>query len=247
MPISFQCPHCGKKLKAPDNAVGKTSTCPGCGNKVTCPEPVYDADVVEMTPLESPAVDPYADLGTEEAYGVVDMQPIAEPSTESRRPCPMCGEMILTTAAKCRFCGEVFDPTLKKGKGRGGKGGKRAEIRTIARNQKYLINCVLIEIVAYVGLLVSMAAGRPSPQGATLALAIVCALALLASGVAGMVFACMLATRVYGTAAAVLVVLLSCLPCFGLIALLVVNSKATNILRDAGVEVGFLGANLADL
>jgi hypothetical protein len=30
----------------------------------------------------------------------------------------MCGEMILTTAAKCRFCGEVFDPALKKTKGK---------------------------------------------------------------------------------------------------------------------------------
>ena len=39
-------------------------------------------------------------------------------SAESRRPCPMCGEMILATAAKCRFCGEAFDPTLKKTRGR---------------------------------------------------------------------------------------------------------------------------------
>ena len=37
-----------KKLKAPDKAAGKSSSCPGCGNKVTCPEPVYDAEVVEM-------------------------------------------------------------------------------------------------------------------------------------------------------------------------------------------------------
>jgi hypothetical protein len=26
----------------------------------------------------------------------------------------MCGEMIVATAAKCRFCGEIFDPTLKR-------------------------------------------------------------------------------------------------------------------------------------
>src|SRR5438093_1473202 len=26
----------------------------------------------------------------------------------------MCGEMILATAAKCRYCGEIFDPALKK-------------------------------------------------------------------------------------------------------------------------------------
>jgi hypothetical protein len=30
----------------------------------------------------------------------------------------MCGEMILATAAKCRYCGEIFDPTLKKAKGK---------------------------------------------------------------------------------------------------------------------------------
>jgi hypothetical protein len=29
-------------------------------------------------------------------------------STESRRPCPVCGEMILQAAKVCRFCGEEF-------------------------------------------------------------------------------------------------------------------------------------------
>ena len=46
MPISFQCPNCGMKLKAPDSAVGKSSACPRCETPVTCPEPVYDAEVV---------------------------------------------------------------------------------------------------------------------------------------------------------------------------------------------------------
>jgi hypothetical protein len=39
---------------------------------------------------------------------------IAGPAEDDRRPCPLCGEMILTTAAKCRYCGEVFDETLKR-------------------------------------------------------------------------------------------------------------------------------------
>src|SRR6516162_2664927 len=107
MSISFKCPQCGKKLKAPDAAAGKTSTCPGCGGKVTCPEPVYDAEVVEMTPLESESADPYGDLAEGDAYGVVEPLPAASSSTEGRRPCPMCGEMIVATAAKCRHCGEV--------------------------------------------------------------------------------------------------------------------------------------------
>jgi len=32
---------------------------------------------------------------------------------EGRRPCPACGEMIIAGAAKCRFCGEIFDARLR--------------------------------------------------------------------------------------------------------------------------------------
>jgi predicted RNA-binding Zn-ribbon protein involved in translation (DUF1610 family) len=119
MPISFQCPNCGKKLKAPDSAAGTTSTCPSCGSKLTCPEPLYDAEVVEMGPPPGkPAgFDPFGDIDDDKPRGLP--QPAAaEPSSEGRRPCPMCGEMIVATAAKCRYCGEVFDSTLKKAKGK---------------------------------------------------------------------------------------------------------------------------------
>jgi len=85
---------------------------------VTCPEPVYDAEVVELTPLESPGVDPYGIVDDDKPYALVNPQPAVGSSAESRRPCPMCGEMILTTAVKCRFCGEIFDATLKKSKSR---------------------------------------------------------------------------------------------------------------------------------
>src|SRR5690242_19935506 len=123
MPISFSCQRCGKKLKAPDNAAGKTSKCPGCGSPVTCPEPVYDAELVDAPPG---GLDPYGDLDTDKPYAMVEPSPGVAPegeapSGEARRPCPMCGEMIVATAAKCRYCGEIFDPTLKKAKKRGKK------------------------------------------------------------------------------------------------------------------------------
>jgi predicted RNA-binding Zn-ribbon protein involved in translation (DUF1610 family) len=122
MSISFQCPQCGKKLKAPDQAAGKSSKCPGCGGTVTCPEPVYDAEVLDES--QPPAGhDPYGDLDSDKPYGLVEPEPAAAPSGENRRPCPMCGEMILATAAKCRYCGEVFDPALKKAKGKKSKVG----------------------------------------------------------------------------------------------------------------------------
>ena len=99
MPITFQCPNCGKRLKAPESAVGKSSTCPGCGQMVSCPDPVYEAEVVNVG-------------GGDESHDVADIPPGAGSSIESRHPCPMCGELILAMAARCRFCGELFDPTL---------------------------------------------------------------------------------------------------------------------------------------
>jgi predicted RNA-binding Zn-ribbon protein involved in translation (DUF1610 family) len=118
MSITFKCPRCGKKLKAPESAAGKSSKCPGCGATVTCPEPVYDAEVVEMktTPEKPAGVNPYDDLDDDKPYAMAGPPPVQEPKVESRRPCPMCGEMILVTAAKCRYCNEVFDPALKKAK-----------------------------------------------------------------------------------------------------------------------------------
>lgn len=112
MPISFDCKFCGKRLKAPDSAAGKTSKCPQCGKPVTCPEPVYDAEPVADQPEILDDVDAYSDLDDGKPYGVTGPPP--EASDEHRRPCPMCGEMILASAAKCRFCGEVFDKDLKK-------------------------------------------------------------------------------------------------------------------------------------
>ena len=131
MPITFYCPRCNKMLRAPEAAAGKSSQCPGCGVMVTCPEPVYEAEVILVTPKKSPAqksapksppprqpppVNPYADLDDDKPYALVNPPPAAEAAAETRRPCSVCGEMILSTAVKCRFCGEVFDAVLKKGK-----------------------------------------------------------------------------------------------------------------------------------
>lgn len=117
MAISFTCHSCGKKLKAPDRAAGKTSTCPGCSSTVTCPEPVLDAEAIESRTSAVPdmILDDPDDLGDGKPYGLGDeeeAQPL--PRGELRRPCPMCGELIPAGAAKCRFCGEVFDEDLKK-------------------------------------------------------------------------------------------------------------------------------------
>src|SRR5262249_10495128 len=98
-----------------DEAAGKKTKCPKCGATVTLPaahgEPIYEAEPLADAGAPGGGVDPYA---VENPYQAP--QPAGPGSDEQRRPCPVCGEMILANAAKCRFCGEVFDPALKKAK-----------------------------------------------------------------------------------------------------------------------------------
>jgi hypothetical protein len=99
---------------------------------VTCPErlvaanardlDVLDAEVVPAAPAaaavareKAPAFNPYVDAD-DEPYKLAGPDPAATSAPEPKRPCPMCGEMILVSAVKCRFCGEVLDKSLLKGK-----------------------------------------------------------------------------------------------------------------------------------
>ena len=98
MSIRVTCNNCGKELNAKDESAGKKVKCPGCGDVLAIPDGVMDAV----------SDDGYGD----DSYGD---NPYAENADSGdKNPCPMCGEMIKPGAAKCRFCGEIFDATLKK-------------------------------------------------------------------------------------------------------------------------------------
>ena len=161
MPITFYCPGCNKMLRAPEAAAGKSSQCPGCGDMVTCPEPVYEAEVVlvnpgktagQKTPSRNPAssvpppINPYADLDDDKPYGLVSPSPAAEASAEPRRPCSACGEMILSTAVKCRYCGEVFDPLLKRARS---KKPKKSSSRSAGSDDGSGVRDLLIGFVSF--------------------------------------------------------------------------------------------------
>jgi hypothetical protein len=220
MAISFQCPRCGKKLKAPDSSAGKSSSCPGCGGTVTCPTPGDEDEVVEMqlTPVKPKGFDPFADVEGDKPYGVTKPGPSAEPSDDNPYAPPGPG---------------------RAGKPKSGKGKKKAELRSIATSQRWLIICILINILAYIACLVSLRLG-------SLALALVFVLILLIASIAATVFSFMLTMKISNVGMAVLVLLLSLIPCAGLIALLVVNGIATKRLKDAGIHVGFLGADVSN-
>jgi hypothetical protein len=116
VPIEVKCGKCGKGLKAPDSMAGKKAKCPGCGSIVVVPQPmeeILDAEIIEPTP--APTTDLSGLLDDELAYRVAEPDPVpTQSAADDRRPCPACGEMIVSSAAVCRFCGEIFDPALKK-------------------------------------------------------------------------------------------------------------------------------------
>ena len=136
MPIEVKCAKCGKSLKAPDTMAGKKAKCPGCGSIVVVPEPmeeILDAEIIEPTP--APLTSNLGSLLDDElAYRVAEPDPVpaAQGALEDRRPCPACGEMIVSTAAVCRFCGEIFDASLKKKakKKRSSSGGDDDDLTT---------------------------------------------------------------------------------------------------------------------
>ncbi len=116
MPITVLCPSCGKQLSAPDSAAGKQAKCPKCGTLMQIPEAVVEAEEVADDlglGMQAPAGG-FSDEDLDDSYGISDDAPGQQPEDPQRRPCPACGEMIVQGAAKCRFCGEIFDALLRQ-------------------------------------------------------------------------------------------------------------------------------------
>jgi hypothetical protein len=114
--------------------------------------------------------------------------------------------------------------------------GTREDLRSVAVYQKGLLVCILIYLLAVAGQFALPEQLRP-----------LVGLGVLAVGLVGAVFVFLLAVKVYGTGFGVLLGILTLVPCLGLLALLSVNGKATTVLRQNGIKVGLLGANLSQI
>jgi hypothetical protein len=112
----------------------------------------------------------------------------------------------------------------------------RNDLRRIAVRQRALMICLLVYIV-----LVILRFVLP-PIGI-----LVIAIPLLGVIVTAAVFVFMLAMAVYSTGPGVVLGILTLIPLIGLIPLLIVNGKATNILRAHKIKVGLMGANPNDV
>lgn len=105
MPILVECHACGKTLRAPDHAAGKSSFCPGCGANVEIP--AESASVSESAWETGNAAPANQQRAEEPAYQYTP--PGAGPASGSRfQECPSCGHEISRSAVACPNCGERF-------------------------------------------------------------------------------------------------------------------------------------------
>ena len=117
----------------------------------------------------------------------------------------------------------------------GVKSGKRADLKTVALAQKSIIVCILLNFGA-------IAAQFLLPPE----MAIFLAAGLVILFLVQLVSVVILATKVFNTLTGIIYGIGTIIPCIGLLVLLIVNNKATEILRRNGHHVGLFGANLAE-
>ncbi len=114
--------------------------------------------------------------------------------------------------------------------------GSRDDLRSVAKFQKGILVCILIYLVAVIGQFAL------PPELRSLV-----GIGVLLVGLVGAVFVFLLAIKTYGTGLGIVLGILSLVPLIGLMILLMVNGKATNILKRNGIKVGLLGANVSSI
>lgn len=119
------------------------------------------------------------------------------------------------------------------------------KVYQIAKRQHYLN----VGILAYVGLIVfrliastAIASDDTETLGIVGLIYIVCALVVVVFVLTNLFS---LARALHNTIAAVLLTLLGLIPLLGLLVFFVVSNTATKLLRQHGIEVGLLGADLS--
>ena len=111
----------------------------------------------------------------------------------------------------------------------------KEQIIAIAKNQKYVLIFLLFRIISYLLIMGGMTGD---------VLGQLFSLLVLVFSILTVIFfvKLMIALRI-ATVWVVVRAVLSFLPIIGLVVLLVVNSKATKVLKSTGIEIGLLGAS----
>jgi len=116
------------------------------------------------------------------------------------------------------------------------KSDDREKIKRVAMYQKGVLVCLFLQLMA-------IAVGSAGPMATRELLGY----GLFVLWIVGAVFVFLLAITCSGTSTGVLAGIGALIPYFGIIVLLIVNNSATRTLKDEGIRVGLLGADLSQI
>ena len=128
-----------------------------------------------------------------------------------------------------------YEAPRSDGEAIGVRSGLPSDLKSVATYQKGILVCILVYLACVI-------AQFFLPPDARQILLVVIVLV----GLASTVFVFLLAIKVYNLGLGILMGVLTMVPCLGLIVLLLVNQKATTILKANGHKVGLLGADLSE-
>ena len=102
--IRFSCPHCTKKLKAPEGSAGRMITCPKCGQSLVVPAPVRSPGPIfpESAAISPTPLPPVGAVTAESSPGKIPVS------------CPGCDRTLqvlpdqLSLKLQCSHCNAVF-------------------------------------------------------------------------------------------------------------------------------------------
>jgi len=122
--------------------------------------------------------------------------------------------------------------------------GSIEELRKVASNQRGVLTCILLQLFIIGAQFVLRVAAGGEPDAF---LQLVFSLALITVGIISAIYIFRLAIRLYPPAVGIAMGILTLIPCIGLLVLMVLNGKATSVLRLNGIRVGLLGADPATI
>jgi hypothetical protein len=135
MTVMFVCGTCGKRLKAPTEAVGRKGRCTGCQAEFYVPDPggptvpvpppaAGDAPPPAVVPVPTPDRVPVMGRPSNR----LALPPPDKDDEAEHRECPFCGEGVKARAKKCKHCGETIDVALRKAEEKGRSSRRRSGV-----------------------------------------------------------------------------------------------------------------------
>ena len=126
----------------------------------------------------------------------------------------------------------------------GVKSGTIEELRNVAKYQKGILYCILLQLL---NIAFQMFLGYALKIEPTEGIRLIYGGLSLVVGIASTVFVFRLAINLYSTVVGIGLGVLTLIPCIGLFVLLIVNGKATSVLSRNGIKVGLMGANRSQI